>query len=147
MSRLILALLISPLVSDFAYGSNCLEEATNSALLNELDRRLTGGSGNSRHAAVDLSCLNSTLHIYMITESATEAQHTVKTKFSSDCENYLHAIGSTLKITSLKVVAICNGAELHRVALLPSGIKPLQIQKFRFSSDCENKADEINRLL
>jgi|GEM_PF-4417554 len=125
-------------------NSQCLENASNSELVRELEKRLGNGQGGG-YGLLDVTCTGSMINFTMLTENAVEMSHSVDVKFNSDCATYLAQIGSSLKVTALQTIAVCQRSILHRVALSAQTLRALKTQDLRFASECESKAAEINR--
>lgn len=125
------------------FANECLEEASNEDLVSELERRIGSGRNNGG-ALAETICYGDRMRIGLISSNAEEFSIEFSFRFQSDCDQYSNQIGNTFRVNTLKIAALCQGSTLRRIALTPRNLRQLESIEYRFQSDCEVKAREIN---
>ena len=130
----------------FSQVQSCLQNATDSELLREVELRMgVGGSGDVAFATY--SCNSRYLTVDVVDQDGNQSDSQFTASNSSDCKAYASDMtqykGTTVK--SGVVVAVCDSRYLKRILISAKGkISSNQITLSN-SSECKKKATEINR--
>ncbi|MEZ4750215.1 MAG: hypothetical protein R3B54_06205 [Bdellovibrionota bacterium] len=145
--KLLGIILTTVLVSTSSFANTGLETVSNYELLRELSRRLEGGQVEGG-AQATFSCSSHVLNVSLITSSGDEFNKSVALDYASTCTNYKNLfVQKVAAVPQLKIIAMCNSNRLHRLALLPSELKELEVKDMDYASTCQNEAKLINSKL
>ena len=107
--------------------AQCLSEATNQELTNEIASRLETANGSASGAIVSYYCdTRGTLHASIVGPTGTEEESTLDSTDTDYCHSIADLVSSTRSvITHVQLIATCfNGREI-RVAITPAGTHTL----------------------
>jgi hypothetical protein len=147
--RLFIALVFALAATNSAFANNeCLQNATNSELMRELDRRLSGVPGGSQSAAASFSCDSQTnLLISVVGSNGQEQEAQIYLGSSSRCNEIAQQLNSNRsRISATSIIAVCDSqTNLFRYSITPVGsLTELSKRYIGSSSRCTEEQNRIN---
>ncbi len=129
-----------------AQSTQCLRQASNAELLNEIDRRLGGhGGGSQGYARADYMCRGSELIISHLSVNGTESTETVDIVYSSRCQDAVTTLRQNASIiSSVRSIGVCVGGMLHRFNLSVNQLVRSEPRDFVYESRCQDEARRLN---
>ncbi len=150
MKRLLIATALLALgTSSIALANeHCLENATHSELLRELERRLYNGGMGGSSATVSYQCDNSAyLMVSVLAPNGSEVAIREYIGMNSRCHAYAAELRQyRSRINSTTIIAICDtSAYLKRYSITPQGVlNELTKHYIGSQSRCEEEQRAIN---
>jgi hypothetical protein len=147
--RLFVAIGIFLASASSAFGNNeCLQNSTNSELIRELDRRLSGSTGGSQSAAASFSCDSQTnLLISVVGSNGQEQEAQIYLGSSSRCSEIAQELNANrARILATSIFAVCDSqTNLFRFSATPAGVlTELSKRYIGSSSRCVEEQRRIN---
>ena len=128
--------------------AQCLSEATNQELTDEIASRLGTSSGSASGAVVNYHCESTgKLHATIVGPTGAYEESTLDSTDLDYCHSIANRLSSTRSvITHVQLIATCYNSREIRVAITPAGTHTvLPYIEFVDSSTCEAAALKINQ--
>ncbi len=139
-----LVLMAATLLSSSAFADHCLQQASNTDLVAELNRRL---DGNSSSQGINATAYCNGYYLIMSIVDASGREKTLNESLSTaeECTRQLLLMGKISSYGSGRVVSFCNSYNMVRTQVRADDLVRLNPVSLSTKEQCEIQARQANQ--
>jgi hypothetical protein len=133
------------LTASSAFADRCLENASNSELLDEISRRMDGSGSGQGLSNLSVYCNSYNLVVSLVDLNGQEKTIPTSLSTAQECSRQLELIGNISRYQSGSILKFCNSYNMARIQVRNDNIQTLSPISFSTQVECEAQLRSVNR--